>query len=427
MIKEIKCDYCNKVIKSKVDNRCKNHFCGSDCYRNFLEAKKYIFLICDHCKQKFKKQLKIYNQIKKKRDKFFCSYSCSSLFNYKKYISLCPNGEYLSRIFKKVSCEECGKEFEQKPHEINSKKFLFCNIKCRDEYYGKYGLGGTKNFQNNTFLEGAINTEEQAYTLGFFYADGNLSNFGFNKAVSLEIQRGDEKLLRKIASFFGKENSIGYRTRTSIVNKIDTPTCYFSIHGYRVWESFYNKGIKPRKSKTDDYPEVLNFIPYKLIHHFIRGVFDGDGCINLNGPSFGITGKKTMLKEILHIICKELGFSENKKIIIKKRDNEKHSETADMSIGGRRQVLLIREWLYKDAFIFMDRKKHKFYSIEMPEFTSKYIGVYKKGNKWVAQYSRKWIGSYATEDEAAKAYDKIAIEKGASSYRLNFCYETKYE
>jgi len=56
--------------------------------------------------------------------------------------------------------------------------------------------------------------------------------------------------------------------------------------------------------------------------------------------------------------------------------------------------------------------------------TSKFKGVYRRSNKWVAQIQRNnknnWIGSFNTEEEAAQAYDDKAIEFFGNFARTNF-------
>jgi hypothetical protein len=56
--------------------------------------------------------------------------------------------------------------------------------------------------------------------------------------------------------------------------------------------------------------------------------------------------------------------------------------------------------------------------------TSKYKGVCKRGDKWIAQIKSngkmRQIGRFSDEDEAAKAYDKAALETFGEFARLNF-------
>jgi len=51
--------------------------------------------------------------------------------------------------------------------------------------------------------------------------------------------------------------------------------------------------------------------------------------------------------------------------------------------------------------------------------TSKYTGVYKKKEKFVAEYGRKYIGTFTTEEEAAEAYNKVKLEKTGEFAKLN--------
>lgn len=412
MIKETRCNFCKNILKGRIDPRCKNHFCDKICMDKFRENKKYVELICEECKKKFKKRTKIYNQIKKKRDEFFCSSSCSAFYHYKKYIESCPNNSYLSRVLKTVFCEHCGKQLQQKPHQINSKKFIFCGNTCKNSYYQAYGYGGKIYGFNNCFFEGKIKTEEQAYVLGVIYADGTISSPPHRKHMRLSIQQRDERWLKKIAKLFGKENNISHRTRITLVNSLECKMCYFTLFGEKIWNDLYSKGIKPRKSKIDN-SDILNYIPDYLLHHFIRGVFDGDGCIQDDKPTFQITGKKNILEDILIILCNKLKIK-RKKIMFKE------NSSYNLVIGGRTQVLLVREWLYKNATIFLERKKNKFYNIKEKQYTSKYRGVLKRGKKWEAACCRKWLGSYGNEIEAAKAYDKELLKYNPPLYLLNF-------
>jgi hypothetical protein len=56
--------------------------------------------------------------------------------------------------------------------------------------------------------------------------------------------------------------------------------------------------------------------------------------------------------------------------------------------------------------------------------SSRWKGVYKKGNKWGAHicrdYKRRFLGSFKSEDDAAHAYDKAAKELFGQHALLNF-------
>lgn len=83
-------------------------------------------------------------------------------------------------------------------------------------------------------------------------------------------------------------------------------------------------GVTPQKSLTLKFPDKSIFKSEDLIRHFIRGYFDGDGCIsyyrheNRNigiyfKPQLSIIGTKIFLDELLKIIKIPARYSHDKR------------------------------------------------------------------------------------------------------------------
>ena len=138
-----------------------------------------------------------------------------------------------------------------------------------------------------------------------------------------------------------------------------------SKNQYRI--TINNKHISERlvelgcgKAKTS----ILKFptneqVPQYLIQHFVRGYFDGDGSVS-NGKWFKIdiistseflSDLQCILKESININITKLNYS---------RKYSKEVNIVTLNIGGRLQCIRFKEWLYKDATIFLERKKKVF-------------------------------------------------------------------
>lgn len=275
--------------------------------------------------------------------------------------------------------------------------------------------------KNNTFFD-TIDTEEKAYWLGFFYADGCLYSNG--KTASIMLTANDDSHLIKFADIFG----LSIRRETAYHNRVDK--FYNSVrcilNSKYLCDSLLAKGVTHRKTSTAT-GEILKSVPDSLIHHFIRGYFDGDGHIGkvshvgkieATEHRFVLCGTQSFLLAVSNLMASKLGL----------RAPEPFCNTGVYRLqwGGVWQINRIREWLYKDASICLERKKLRFDEVPKQRGTSQYQGVYwqKRSDKWIARIyaegKTRHIGCYDSEEDAAKAYDNSAKEYYGVKASLNF-------
>lgn len=116
----------------------------------------------------------------------------------------------------------------------------------------------------------SIDTQEKAYLLGLFYADGNV---GINQTqCRIELKLEDKELifhLQKLFPFFYIHYDRG--TKIELGNYQKT-----------LKEDLVFNGCLPRKSFENKENIHMPDINKDLIRHFIRGYFDGDGGCTLS-------------------------------------------------------------------------------------------------------------------------------------------------
>lgn len=199
-------------------------------------------------------------------------------------------------------------------------------------------------FDEHIFDE--IDSEEKAYWLGFIYADGNISTNGFRFTLKLAIK--DLKHLEKFNKFM---NHTKYNI-TILNYEYDHESCSFVVYSKHLHNTLNNYGCTPNKSLTLEFPNKSIFKSDNLIRHFIRGYFDGDGCIwrdNTNNKlNFNILGTENMLMEIQkYFPIKKLNNIHNKQ-----KDQE---FTKSLNYKGKIANTVIC-YLFDECNIFLDRK-----------------------------------------------------------------------
>ena len=151
-----------------------------------------------------------------------------------------------------------------------------------------------------------------AYVLGFFAADGTMikNNRG---AHFIEFDITDRSVLLQIRRVMGSNHKIAVRIR----NPQHKVGYRLQVGSKRMFTDLVELGFSQRKSLTLQLPQI----PIELSSHFVRGYFDGDGCVYYARLKFAdrknrrqilntlfTCGTRTFLKS-LHTLLKSQGVS----------------------------------------------------------------------------------------------------------------------
>lgn len=155
-----------------------------------------------------------------------------------------------------------------------------------------------------------------AYVLGFMFADGSLLDTNSSsRTYYLLFSNNDLDLLSKIRTILSSEHRIYVRPPRVMKhkkNKYISKTSYLLKFGNKsMYQDLIDLGMTHRKSNNMHLPEI----PLELFSYFLRGYFDGDGCVNLSLPRNRVTprikvlftsGSTAFLSELSELLAKVL-------------------------------------------------------------------------------------------------------------------------
>jgi len=215
-----------------------------------------------------------------------------------------------------------------------------------------------------TFLESIfhrIDLPEKAYWLGFLMADGCiLTPHNANPNLTIRLAQKDKSHLEKFKRFLSATHPI---TQSGQYRKGKFyPSYQIVIVSQLLTKDLAKHGIVPRKTGKEHIPNI----PEVYVRDFIRGYFDGDGCIykaqhntrHRADIGFNIASSSSkFLLQLQTILVQECQLNN-----IKLDKFNKHS---CLNYRGNIQVPRIMNYLYKNATVFLDRKYHKFKTLEV--------------------------------------------------------------
>lgn len=245
--------------------------------------------------------------------------------------------------FPNTNVAEIAKEFKISPNELSD---------YVSTYYPNIKILGKANFNECAF--DSIDTEEKAYWLGFIWADGTISSSPLREEAKtqyqfeLSLSIKDLEHLQKFADFIEYKQPLFH----------DEIRCRLSVYSKHLWQVLNVNGCTPQKSLTLKFPKVELFKDKELIRHFIRGYFDGDGCLTWSNrehthPELSVLGTDEMLNSIIFYLPIAI------KPILKILHPDKQSITKYFNFFGEK-AYKVAFYLYNNSTVYLQRKYDKY-------------------------------------------------------------------
>jgi intein/homing endonuclease len=233
-------------------------------------------------------------------------------------------------------------------------KFNLCNvtiIKILNKYNVKR-YSKTKLFSphlDEHYFEN-INNEEKAYFLGLIVSDGCIySKNNKSQMVTITLQDCDKYILERFVKCIKSNKNITSDGRGCSEIQILSDTIVDDLRKYGLFEN---------KSLCTVFPKNL---PKDLYRHFIRGLIDGDGSISFYNRQNRYChvkairfcqGNKKFVEDFIKFLHDNIGT----KMINVYQEKENLWSCA---YRANSDMILLINYLYKDATIYLTRKKEK--------------------------------------------------------------------
>lgn len=238
-----------------------------------------------------------------------------------------------------MTCGFCKKEFTARSGQ------KFCSISC-----------GGKNRRVEDLSVLTNESELSYYLLGLIYSDGCLSKEK-TKRFRLTYSNNDLSIMSLVKEACTPHKKL-YRNRDgySVVSHNEEDITYL-----------LRLGMTEQKSLTMKFPDLES---HNLLRHFIRGFFDGDGCVFKSRTKSGrkyyeyvfvsfTSGSKEFLEK-LKLILETFEIKSN---LIK--DCRNTNSSYYLKIQKQESVRKFAKFIYENASFFIAYKKEKFDSYDI--------------------------------------------------------------
>lgn len=242
---------------------------------------------------------------------------------------------------KEYSCTKAAKELGLDQQSLSSRL---------KKYYGITFLpDGKKEIDSNFFNK--IDSEEKAYWLGFFFADGYIDK---DTGFELVLCEKDYNHIKKFKSALKSKHKIGLKN-IKLDNK-NFKAYRLNIKDKNIHDKLIEYGCVNNKSLVVEFPNINIFKKKKLIKDFIRGYFDGNGSISIDKRGFSradITSGSYNFVETLSLLLNDLDIE----TYIYHSDNRENVYTLKFPRDNKDKFL---KYIYEKSTIYLDRKYEKY-------------------------------------------------------------------
>lgn len=217
----------------------------------------------------------------------------------------------------------------------------------------KHVLLRKRIYELNEHYFDVIDTQNKAYILGLLYADG--CNVISNGCISISLQEQDKYILDWINKEIGSNRPLVFIDYHSKNSNYKNQYRLFISSKY-MCDVLNNYGMYQAKSLILSFPEWLN---ESLYPHFIRGYFDGDGCLSYDEKRHKCTTRIVGTGEFCNFISKLLNNMKCKNNITHPKQSG-NNNTFVVQTPGNKSSEQFLDWIYADTEFYMKRKHDKY-------------------------------------------------------------------
>lgn len=190
----------------------------------------------------------------------------------------------------------------------------------------------------------SIDCEASAYWLGFVLCDGGINR----RTLYMSQKYTDAYHLEGLKSFLESESPV--KTVPHRIKEKSYDISEINFTHKHLAKRMRELGLSPHKR---NWEAAIGSIPGNLAHHFIRGIMDADGSVGKSPPSVGFCSQESMLAWIRKVLAQNCETNPDLKI----QQHTKSKKTYYLMYSGGRQSRRIAEFLYRDASVFLKRKR----------------------------------------------------------------------
>lgn len=263
-------------------------------------------------------------------------------------------------------------------------------------------------------------TKELAYFLGFFWADGTVSN---NGSLAIEIIKEDGEVLRETFQELFPFNE-SFRERSG-----RKPQMTFRVCDHKVGKLLASLGKYPKS--IENHSLIYKYINNEdLWIYFLRGLIDGDGNFYINEKEkYGQFTLASSLNQDWSFLLENLKrFNPNVTQTTKTSGN-----SSVLRISGRENILQFIKYLQYDKItIGLTRKQRKaleisnMYKENPPKDWKKHVLQFSKNGDFIKEYSSTLEASQLTKiGKSSIGNCLIHLSKSAGGFI--WIYKEEYE
>ena len=266
----------------------------------------------------------------------------------------------------------------------------------------------TQNFQTNDF-QGYYRPKLRFYSqliMPGFINHSNLNEFGLNIFP-----------INCLDSIY-KENKIENYLFGNTINNVN----------YNLFGNQLNDFLFYKEKNKENFNYNINQIVNDNTNNSANNNANNNANINSTDSSNfeGIPNKKTIKKKV---IFKVFHIKNKKPKLIKKNLNQTENNN-EIKVLKNNKVVYVNTFLLNSYSTSKNIKRfNKITFIGRNKRSSRYRGVSKNGNQWqvlmMINKNKTYIGSYPSEEFAARIYDILALKNRGVKARTNFIYTNK--